>query len=157
MTDGGKSSKAVVTQRRSHAWYKRDDRDGLIHRSWLKNQNYPDDTFGSSGGVVPGDLHWTRKRPSVSSMKSLALIATIVSSLFGASTSAVFAADPNAHSKSASAFWEWARTPPMGWNSWDSFGTAVTEAEVKAQANYLSEHLLAHGWEYLVVDIQWYE
>jgi alpha-galactosidase len=45
----------------------------------------------------------------------------------------------------------------MGWNSWDSFGTVVTEAEVKAQANYMSEHLLAHGWEYLVVDIQWYE
>jgi hypothetical protein len=50
-------------------------------------------------------------------MKSLALIATLVSSLFGASTSAVFAADPNAHSKSAPAFWEWARTPPMGWNN----------------------------------------
>jgi hypothetical protein len=60
MTDGGKSSKAVVTQRRSHAWFKRDDRDGFIHRSWLKNQDYPDDTFGGSGGVVPGDLHWTR-------------------------------------------------------------------------------------------------
>jgi hypothetical protein len=157
MTDGEKSSKAVVTQRRSHAWYKRDDRDGFIHRSWLKNQNYPADAFGGRGGAVPGDLHWTRKRPSVSSMKSLALIATLVSSLFGASTSALFAVDPNAHPKSAPAFWEWARTPPMGWNSWDSFGTAVTEAEVKAQANYMSEHLLAHGFEYLVVDIQWYE
>ena len=22
---------------------------------------------------------------------------------------------------------EWAATPPMGWNSWDSFGTAVRE------------------------------
>jgi hypothetical protein len=89
MTDGEKSSKAVVTQRRSHACFERDERDGFIHRSWLKNQNYPDDTFGGSGGAVPGDLHWTRKRPSVSSMKSLALIATLVSSLFGASTSAV--------------------------------------------------------------------
>jgi hypothetical protein len=36
------------------------------------------------------------------------------------------------------AFWEWARTPPMGWNSWDSFGTAVSEAEVKAQAKIIS-------------------
>ena len=25
-----------------------------------------------------------------------------------------------------------APTPPMGWNSWDCFGTTVTEAEVKA-------------------------
>jgi alpha-galactosidase len=71
-------------------------------------------------------------------MKSVALIATLVASLFGASTSAVFAEDPNAQSKSAPAFWAWARTPPMGWNSWDSFGTAVTEAEVKAQAKIIS-------------------
>jgi alpha-galactosidase len=27
-----------------------------------------------------------------------------------------------------------APTPPMGWNSWDSFGTTVTEDEVKANA-----------------------
>ena len=157
MTDGGKSSKALVTQRRRRAWFERDDRDGFIHRIWLQNQNYQDDEFGGSGGVVSGDLHWTGKCPSVLFMKSLALIATLVSSLFSASTSAVFAADPNAHSKSVPAFWEWARTPPMGWNSWDSFGTGVTEADVEAQANYMSEHLLAHGWEYLIVDIQWYE
>ena len=24
-----------------------------------------------------------------------------------------------------------AATPPMGWNSWDCYGTTVTEAEVK--------------------------
>ena len=28
-----------------------------------------------------------------------------------------------------------APTPPMGWNSWDSYGTTVTEAEVKANAD----------------------
>jgi alpha-galactosidase len=55
------------------------------------------------------------------------------------------------------AFWSWAMRPPMGWNSWDSFGTAVTEAQTKAQADYMSAHLRAHGWEYVVVDIQWYE
>ena len=31
-----------------------------------------------------------------------------------------------------------AATPPMGWNSWDSFGTTVTEAEVKANADYMA-------------------
>jgi alpha-galactosidase len=50
-----------------------------------------------------------------------------------------------------------APTPPMGWNSWDSYGTTVTEAEVKANADYMATHLKQHGWQYIVVDIQWYE
>ncbi len=50
-----------------------------------------------------------------------------------------------------------APTPPMGWNSWDCYGTAVTEDEVKANADYMAKHLAAHGWQYIVVDIQWYE
>ena len=45
----------------------------------------------------------------------------------------------------------------MGWNSWDSFGTTVTEAEVKANADYMAKHLESHGWQYVVVDIQWSE
>jgi len=45
----------------------------------------------------------------------------------------------------------------MGWNSWDCFATTVTEAQTKAQADYMAEHLKSHGWEYIVVDIQWYE
>nr|WP_239579544.1 glycoside hydrolase family 27 protein [Microlunatus panaciterrae] len=45
----------------------------------------------------------------------------------------------------------------MGWNSWDCYGTAVTEDEVLANASYLAEHLLPYGWRYVVVDIQWYE
>ncbi len=54
-------------------------------------------------------------------------------------------------------FHTWAATPPMGWNSWDCFGTTVTEAQIKAQADFMSAKLKAHGWEYIVVDIQWYE
>src|SRR3982750_4278570 len=50
-----------------------------------------------------------------------------------------------------------APTPPMGWNSWDSFGTGVTEDEVKANADYMARVLKAHGWQYVVVDIQWSE
>jgi hypothetical protein len=45
----------------------------------------------------------------------------------------------------------------MGWNSWDSFATTVTEAQTKAQADYMAAHLASHGWRYVVVDIQWYE
>lgn len=48
-----------------------------------------------------------------------------------------------------------AATPPMGWNSWDSYGTSVTEAEVKANADYMAAKLKSHGWQYVVVDIQW--
>jgi hypothetical protein len=50
-----------------------------------------------------------------------------------------------------------APTPPMGWNSWDSFGTGVTEDEVKANADYMARDLARYGWEYIVVDIQWSE
>ena len=54
-------------------------------------------------------------------------------------------------------FHAFAPTPPMGWNSWDCFGTSVTEAEVKANADYMAEKLKRVGYRYVVVDIQWYE
>lgn len=50
-----------------------------------------------------------------------------------------------------------AQSPPMGWNSWDSFGTTVTEDEVKANADYMAARLARFGWQYVVVDIQWAE
>ena len=53
-------------------------------------------------------------------------------------------------------FHHWALTPPMGWNSWDCFGPTVTEAEVKANADYMAAHLKDFGWEYIVVDIRWF-
>ncbi|MFT3680231.1 MAG: NPCBM/NEW2 domain-containing protein [Ferruginibacter sp.] len=53
-------------------------------------------------------------------------------------------------------FHQWAATPPMGWNSWDCYGPTVTEAEVKANADYMSAHLKAFGWEYIIVDIRWF-
>lgn len=54
-------------------------------------------------------------------------------------------------------FLDWARTPPMGWNSWDAFGTTLTEGQAKAQADFMAAHLLPFGWSVLTVDIQWYE
>ena len=53
-------------------------------------------------------------------------------------------------------FKQWAVTPPMGWNSWDCYGPTVQEHEVKANADYMFEHLKAFGWEYVVVDIRWF-
>lgn len=45
-------------------------------------------------------------------------------------------------------FQTWALTPPMGWNSWDCFGPSVVESEVKANADFMAEHLKSFGWEY---------
>lgn len=46
--------------------------------------------------------------------------------------------------------------PPMGWNSYDYYDTTVNEAQVKANADFMAKHLKASGWEYIVVDIEWY-
>ena len=51
---------------------------------------------------------------------------------------------------------QFAKTPPMGWNSYDYYDTTVNEAQVRANAEYMAEHLKEFGWEYIVVDIQWY-
>ena len=64
---------------------------------------------------------------------------------------------PALPSAAAPDFHDWAPAPPMGWNSWDCFGTTVTEAQTQAQADFMAAKLKAHGWQYLVVDIQWYE
>lgn len=49
-----------------------------------------------------------------------------------------------------------APTPPMGWNSYDYYDTTVNEAQIKANARVMAEKLRPFGWEYVVVDIQWY-
>jgi len=54
-------------------------------------------------------------------------------------------------------FHAWAPRPPMGWNSWDGFATTVTEAQTRAQADVMKAKLASHGWNLIVVDIQWYE
>jgi hypothetical protein len=71
----------------------------------------------------------------------------------------LFAPFVDAHAGTADAlpFHGWAPTPPMGWNSWDCFATTVTEDQTKAQADFMAAKLKQHGWQYIVVDIQWYE
>jgi len=48
-----------------------------------------------------------------------------------------------------------AQTPPMGWNSYNCFGSAVHEDEVKANADYVANNLKQYGWQYIVVDFLW--
>ncbi len=49
-----------------------------------------------------------------------------------------------------------AKKPPMGWNSWDCLGWTATEAQVKAVADYMDEHLKHLGYEYVVIDQGWF-
>lgn len=63
----------------------------------------------------------------------------------------------SAQSPSSPSYWQFASKPPLGWNSWDIFGTTVTEQQIKEQADAMAVHLLPSGYRYLTVDIQWYE
>jgi len=50
---------------------------------------------------------------------------------------------------------EVAPSPPMGWNSWDSFGFTIDETDFKANATELAR-LHTYGWTYAVIDEGWY-
>ena len=47
--------------------------------------------------------------------------------------------------------------PPMGWNSWNSFATTITEAQAIETAQIMAAKLLPAGYDVFTVDIQWYE
>lgn len=49
-----------------------------------------------------------------------------------------------------------APTPPMGWNSWDSYGQTLTESQFRANADWMAKHLKRFGWQYVVIDEGWY-
>jgi alpha-galactosidase len=51
---------------------------------------------------------------------------------------------------------ELAHTPPMGWNSWNHFGTGITDAIVRSQADAMvSTGMKAAGYTYLNIDDGW--
>lgn len=49
-----------------------------------------------------------------------------------------------------------ARTPPMGWNSFDAYDCRINEEEYRAIVDFMAENLLQHGWEYAVIDYIWW-
>jgi alpha-galactosidase len=49
-----------------------------------------------------------------------------------------------------------AATPPLGWNSWDGYGTTINEEQTKANAKWFAEHLKPYGWQNVVVDMEWF-
>jgi alpha-galactosidase len=50
-----------------------------------------------------------------------------------------------------------ALTPPMGWNSYDSFGADVKESEVLAAAKAMKATIAPYGWNTVVIDYLWYD
>jgi dihydroxy-acid dehydratase len=66
MTDDTKNAK-----RRNRAWYGKLDRDGFIHRSWMKNQGFPDHLF--DGRPIIGICNtWSELTPCNSGLRDLA-------------------------------------------------------------------------------------
>jgi alpha-galactosidase len=53
-------------------------------------------------------------------------------------------------------FHRWAERPPMGWNSYNCFGAAVNESEIKGNAEIMAAHLKQVGWQFIVIDYCWY-
>jgi hypothetical protein len=49
-----------------------------------------------------------------------------------------------------------APTPPMGWNSWDSYGLTINETQFRANMVVMAAQLKEFGWQYVVIDEGWY-
>ncbi|MCA0928365.1 IlvD/Edd family dehydratase [Ruegeria profundi] len=61
----------MTTKRRSQHWYGKLDKDGFIHRSWMKNQGFPDHAF--DGRPIIGICNtWSELTPCNSGLRDLA-------------------------------------------------------------------------------------
>lgn len=61
----------MTKDRRNRAWYGKQDKDGFIHRSWMKNQGFPDHAF--DGRPVIGICNtWSELTPCNSGLRELA-------------------------------------------------------------------------------------
>lgn len=49
-----------------------------------------------------------------------------------------------------------AEKPPLGWNSFDSYGVYLHEEAAMANLEAFTEKLAPHGYEYFVIDAGWY-
>ncbi|EWH09780.1 hypothetical protein DS2_10853 [Catenovulum agarivorans DS-2] len=51
---------------------------------------------------------------------------------------------------------EVAEKPPLGWNSFDAWGSRINEKDFRETVDFMAEHLKPHGWEYAVIDYIWW-
>ena len=62
----------------------------------------------------------------------------------------------NTHTQSGGKFEGLSMTPPMGWNSWNTFATNIDEKLVKETADIMvSSGMAAAGYNYIVLDDGW--
>lgn len=82
-------------------------------------------------------------------MKKIVLVFALSISVLGFSQG-------NTHNQTAGKFEGLAMTPPMGWNSWNTFATNIDEKLVKETADIMvSSGLAAAGYNYIVLDDGW--
>ncbi|MCG3267100.1 IlvD/Edd family dehydratase [Yoonia sp. I 8.24] len=61
----------MTKEKRNRAWYGKQDKDGFIHRSWMKNQGFPDHAF--DGRPIIGICNtWSELTPCNSGLRDLA-------------------------------------------------------------------------------------
>ena len=49
-----------------------------------------------------------------------------------------------------------AQTPPMGWNSWDSYGLRINERQFRENVEAMATKLKPFGYTYALIDEGWY-
>ena len=68
----------------------------------------------------------------------------------------IFVSSVRALTASAATSEALAQTPPMGWNSFDSYGVYLHEDAAFANLEAMADKLLPHGYEYFVIDNGWF-
>lgn len=48
------------------------------------------------------------------------------------------------------------QTPPMGWNSWDSWGLTINEQQFRDSVTWFHNNLQRFSWQYVVIDEGWF-
>jgi len=79
----------------------------------------------------------------------------LVSALIGSALAPAAASTARRGAKAAGSIL--APRPPMGWNSWNSFATTITEDQARETARIMADKLLPFGYNVFTIDIQWYE
>ena len=86
-----------------------------------------------------------------------ALVGATAAGVAALATTNTAAAAPRTTAAGDAAAGVMAPRPPMGWNSWNSFATTITEAQARETAAIMQAKLLPFGYDVFTVDIQWYE
>jgi alpha-galactosidase len=68
----------------------------------------------------------------------------------------IYACNTSGPQRNTTMLSEVAKSPPMGWNSFDAYDCRINEEEFRATVDYIAENLKEYGWEYVVLDYVWW-